>query len=308
MPSLECSAKVDNYSKGTVTFEWEFYVRYNIYRHLFKTDDTLCSRIAMVKFADTTFAENNETTSWTNDFNVNALDSLLFVGKYYTCDDTIRTWEFGDYIFTGGWIWIQATAKNSRGKIIAFKQQSGGQILGLNANSNTMINFAEPKEFKAIIKHESSFGDGIFAQFNIVDKDQRYKLYGYRLEGWKYNRRGYPRYGVPNGFGLAQIDKQPYPNEMDLWNWKYNINDGRTRYEDGLNAARTYLNSFKQEYSNEILLMNAYQNYNTGGFYHEWDYKKQEWTSLSYLKDKNGKINEDKNYGGKVINVYNSLP
>ncbi len=308
MPEVICKARLKNYDKGDVTFEWEYFVRYRIYRHYFETDDTLCSRTGMVKFIDTTYANNSNITTWSNNFLKSKLDSVEFIGKYYTCDDTIHSWAEGEEVFTGGWVYVQATAKNSAGVILGFKQIDGGVILGHNPTKEEIINYAEPKEFKAIIVHEGSYGDDKLMQFNIQDQDLYYRTFKHILFGWKYNKRGYPTYGVPNGFGLSKIDNNPYPSEMDLWNWKSNVNSGKIRFDTAVSEAVSYLNKFKIDYTNEIKLMNAYQHYNGNRFYHTWDKDKQKWVPKSYLIDKNGKIIQKENYGGKVINVYNTLP
>ncbi|MFN3873633.1 MAG: hypothetical protein ACK4R9_11605 [Ignavibacterium sp.] len=301
MPAIICKAKLENYNKGIVNFYWEFWVGYTLHRHKYYSSDTsytLCKRTDKIKIIGTSTATNADTTYWTVPFVSHNVDSAVFVAQHWSqCTDTIWGWNEGENVFIGGYVFIQATAKNNNGKIVGFKQQNAGVILGKNPTPQAIQDYAGTNELKAIIYHESLItGVGRWKHFNPYDVDLYYKNFGW-LYGWKYNKKGYPHYGVPNGYGLAKIDNKPSPTELDLWNWKNNVNTSRFR----LDSAKTYSNNYiiRKNATFEIdkYWMNAFHHYNSGKLLWEW-FEKKGWKKKEGVQNKYGEI---------VYNIYRSF-
>jgi len=53
-----------DYNKGDVTFNWEYWVSYELYRHEFYRDIDICSRTGKIKFIGESQAENSNNTQW----------------------------------------------------------------------------------------------------------------------------------------------------------------------------------------------------------------------------------------------------
>lgn len=308
MPSVECKAKLKNYNGGLVTFEWEYWIRYNLYRHAYYSADTLCDRTSMVKITGNSTAYNTETSSWDVPFLLSSVDSVEFISMQPTipgkpkyggdCQEKRNAWNEGENIFIGGYVFVQVTAKNSSGRIIGFKQINGGEILGSNPNNIQDIkNYAGTKELKSIIHHESLTGTERWKHFNPQNIDLYYSTFKYTLHGWKFNKKGYPAYGVPNGYGLAKIDN-PAPLEMDLWNWKSNIDRGRNIIAVAKSRSTEYISNTGADYDEEKYWMNAFQMYN-GGRYWNWVDNKIGWTE-NPKRPKN-------NYGKLLYDIYKTM-
>lgn len=90
----------------------------------------------------------------------------------------------------------------------------------------------------------------------------------------EYNQSGNPIYGYPNGFGLMQIDTPP-ATEVQLWNWRENIEAGKQLLDEKYSIANHIYLSIKKKYSNAQnynnteLLKQTFQLYN-GGKYYYW--------------------------------------
>ncbi len=300
MPTVICKAKLKNYNKGTVTYYWEYWVSYTFYRHAFRTSDTLCSRTGKIKISGTSNATNSDTTYWEVPFTIDGLDSAVFIAQHWTeCTDTILGWNEGENVFTGGYVFIQITAKNNAGKIIGFKQQNAGMILGRNPAPQAIKDYAGTNELKAIIYHESLIiGVGRWLHFNPYDIDLYYKNFGW-LEGWKYNKGGYPHYGVPNGYGLAKIDNHPSPSELDLWNWKNNVNTSRARLESAKTFSNNYIVRTNATFEYDKYWMNAFHHYNSGLLYWNWE------PINGWYENK--KATKNNKYGYNVYEIYNNF-
>ncbi|WP_290663775.1 hypothetical protein [Ignavibacterium sp.] len=303
MPAIICKAKLENYNKGIVNFDWEFWVSYTLHRHKYYSSDTsytLCKRTGKIKIIGTSTAINSDTTYWTVPFASQNVDSAVFVAQHWSqCTDTIYGWNEGENVFIGGYVFIQATAKNNNGKIVGFKQQNAGVILGKNPTPQAIQAYAGSNELKAIIYHESLItGVGRWKHFNPYDIDLYYKNFGW-LYGWKYNKKGYPHYGVPNGYGLAKIDNKPSPTELDLWNWKNNVNTSRSR----LDSAKTYSNNYiiRKNATFEIdkYWMNVFHHYNSNKLYWNWE------PINGWYENKNA-IKSNK-YGKTVYDIYQNF-
>jgi len=310
MPTVTCKAQLKNYNKGTVKFEWEYWVRYTLYRHAYYTADTLCRRTGMIKITETSNANNTDITTWTVIFSKTNLDSAEFISKQPTipenhkyggdCNEQRNDWLEGENIFIGGDVFVKVTAKNSTGKVICFKQQNCGTILGRNPTPYNMQNSVNSNEFKAIIIQESPL------QFNEIDLDKKYSNFPETLYGWKYNKRGFPCYGVPNGYGLAQIDNPP-PTEMDLWNWKSNVDGGKRILQVHKNNVLVDFKKWKvpsnsQDW-NKYFLINSFHHYNTNKSYYSYDNIKGKWKTNPHLTDDQ----KNNHYGEKVYNIYKNL-
>ncbi len=292
MPDINCKAIMHgDYFWEEVNFDWEFVVKDSISRHSHFRPDTLCPRIGMLKFVGSSTANYSDTTFWDILFNVSNIDpnSVYFKALQPTiphdpsyggnCDAVINSWNEGEDIFIGGTDSIQVTARNNSGQIIGINKFKIGYILGENPDEDSIIAYANSNELYAIIKHESNVPGAVGLQFNSHNNGLRYKTW--YLDGTKYNRKGYPVYGPPNGFGLAQIDNPP-PSEMDLWNWKHNIDTGRER----LNGAKNKETDFEQEEgslnNDKYFWMNVFEFYNDGGTkrikrYWKWRPDSKDW-------------------------------
>lgn len=223
MPNVICKAKLKNYYKGNVTFEWEYWISYKLLRHKYQKVDTLMRRTGTIQICGKSYSNNSEITSWTVPFDKDSLNYVLLTVKQpeipgwprYGGDNNEKrtSWNEGDEIFFGGDVFLQVTAKSNNGNIIGFKQQNSGRILGNNPDPQDVLNSITSNEFKAIVKHEA-----LSKEFN-----ENYIN--------KYNEKGYPKYVPPNGYGLSQIDNPP-PLEMDLWNWKSNLSRGKSIYDE----------------------------------------------------------------------------
>ncbi len=307
MPTVICKAQLKNYNKGQVTFEWEYWVRYTLYRHDYGTADTLCQRTGMIKITGTSNSNNTDTTLWFIPFKKINLDSVEFKAmlpirpsshKYGgNCDEKRNSWTEGEDVFIGGDVFIKVTAKNNFGKTISLKQLNGGIILGSNPNPQEVQDYANSRELRAIIYHESLTNHVRWVHFNSQDNDMYYPTSGGLLYGWKYNKKGYPTYGVPNGYGLAKLDNPP-PTETDLWNWKRNVETSRNMIAKVREKSNNYIVKKSAKYEEDKFWMNAFQMYN-GGIY--WIWKNDR---IGWIENPNRPAN---NYGKILYQIYQEL-
>lgn|GEM_PF-1600837 len=188
-------------------------------------------------------------------------------------------------------MFIQVTAYNQNGKLLGVTTQKTNKILGSNPEFAALRSYVDNDEYLAVIKHESK---GF--QFNSEDITKNYPAYGYELPGWKYNKKGYPAYGVPGGYGMGQIDN-PFPSENDLWNWKNIINTGKNIYNTKKIIAEKYSKSINQNSDKNIDLITTYQLYNSGKLYWKVYDNKIGWERNHDLSIKN-------EYGIIVYNKY----
>jgi hypothetical protein len=170
MPTVTCEAKLNNYKKGAVTYEWEYWVSYKLKRrdidnHKFVP---LATRDAEIRFNGTSFANNSDITQWLVSFDTDHSNYIKFKAqqpqrnpkyhKYYGGDTNkvITNWTDGFNIFIGGYVFLQVTARNADGYIIGFKQDTVNKILGNNPQDvNTIYNYAGNNEIIAILIHEA---------------------------------------------------------------------------------------------------------------------------------------------------------
>ncbi len=293
MPVITCQAKLKNYTKGNVTFEWYYTVEYELSRVDYPSFNPLCSRFGKSIFSGTTSASGDQITIWEVPFTSSA-GKFEFKGEFYKkggCDIVVNNWMDGEDVFTGGIVNIKVIAKNEIGIVLDSAIVTGRTLLGENPNSESVLNYASPNEFKAIVKAESRT-----MQFNINSKDRYYTKIKKRLLGSKYSRKGYPIYGPPSGFGLSQLD--PNASEKQLWNWKSNIEGGKVKYYDFKKYAENYMK--KHPPTIEELLKETYQYYNSGykHNYYTWDNEFKKWI-------KNSKITST--YAQDVYKIYLSL-
>jgi hypothetical protein len=307
MPDVVCEAKLMNYDNGKITFEWEYWISYTLLRHEFKKIDTLMRRTGKIQICGKSYSNNSETTTWTVPFDKDSLKYVLLTVKQpeipswaqYEGDNNEKrtSWDEGDEIFFGGDVFLQITAKNNNGNIIGFKQQNSGRILGKNPFLQDVLNYITSNEFKAIVKHEAKS-----KQFNETYIN-------------KYNEKGYPIYGPPNGYGLAQIDNPP-PLEMDLWNWKSNLNRGKSIYDDKKIDAYNFMEKHPNTYTEEMLLKCAFQKYNMYGYeektktmhyFWRWDNYQGKWVDDEHIKERSDKKGFKERDGITIWNIYKKL-
>jgi len=277
MPEVIVKAKLNNYHKGQVKFRWAYWVTSNFPRRNKDSEGNyydLCHRISQSVFLGYSYADNQDTTTWTVPF---IKDSGYFYYKAiwhkippssspqhpaYGCDNFTREYEGGDEVFTGGEVSLKVTAYDSEGREIDSDSIWVGKLLGLNEdNINVIYNYANENEIIAIIKHESRT-----EQFETTSN--RYPMY----------EIGWPKYGYPNGYGLMQIDNSPAAVEEKLWNWKSNIDGGRSRFGTSKVESQRYIDDNNATYVDSVFYMNAYQNYNSGiRRYWNWNKRKGIW-------------------------------
>ena len=298
MPEVICKARLKNYNKGEVTFEWEYWVSYELFRRDRRKKEQpwleLCSRTGKVMFFGNSTSINEDITLFDVNFSKEYATSIKFnanqpeianwIDYGGDCSEERVSWEEGNDIFIGGDVWIKVTAKNQQNQILDWDTLSVGKLLGGQISKQSVLSGIDIP-LKAIIYNETSYRK--YQQFNLNNNG-------------KYNPKGYPIYGYPNGFGLLQIDNPP-PSELQLWNWKENRAEGQRRHDRNINLAQNYGNRIRNgnyidnkeknlykikisknniiimKYINatdlvtdEQLLKDAFQRYNSGRPYWYW--------------------------------------
>lgn len=105
-------------------------------------------------------------------------------------------------------------------------------------------------------------------------------------------------YGEPNGYGLTQLDCDPAAKERELWNWKANVDGGKSRLQKCYDEVVKNHGLPNEEKYN---LTNAFHNYNHGNkkTYYTWKGKKDGWKPEPYKDDYGFKRYEKyEEYGG----------
>ncbi|HQF37380.1 MAG TPA: hypothetical protein PLL26_07140 [Candidatus Dojkabacteria bacterium] len=273
-------AKMKNYNKGTVKYEWAYWVTSDFPRRNKRKDGSyynLCHRISKSVFRGFSYASNEDTTNWVVPF-VQDSGSFYFESIWYKvpssdnpqhpaygCNNYTTEYEGGDTVFTGGETFVKVTVYNLKNRVIDSDSIWIGRILGKNeTNFERVYEYANANEIIAIISHESTS-----LQFEITN---RYPMY----------EPHWPRYGYPNGYGLMQIDNSPAPTEEQVWNWKSNIDVGKSRFNTSKTTVTDYISTRGATYLDSVFYMNAYQNYNSGTKkYWEWNKKKAKWEESS---------------------------
>jgi hypothetical protein len=312
MPTIECQAKVNNYSKGKLTFEWEFWVGYDYLRRESNKIDTLCRRVSRVIFQGKSYSSNSQVSYWTVPFNRDSLKSFKIISpkprrpssaRYRgNCDEITTTWAGDQEVFTGGDVYIKVFAKNERGWIIAENElnKKDVRIKGKNANVAVFKQYLNSKEMEAIMLAESE------SEHFTTENTKESHL-------WPYGTEGFPIYGPPNGYGLLQLDNPP-PNyngatENQLWNWKAHIDYAKTAFTAYKNQALDHLSG--HDYPPEYLLQSTYQLWNGKHLYYwgtdGWYINPKVPVDRLYKKLADGtKIY--KQYGFLVYEYYKTIP
>ncbi len=278
MPEVICKARLKNYNKGQVTFEWEYWVSYEMKRWTIN-NDRLCSRFGKTKFKGKSYSYNEQITTWivpffkdSATFNFKAIRHSYNELPGYGCDKEINEWTEGNDVFTGGNVFVQVTAKDKKGKQIGYRQITANNLLGENQTDlNTIYNYASSNEIKAILLQESRTR--------------------------QFNDYYWPIYGPPNGYGLMQLD-WPAATEKQLWNWKANLDGGKNLYFNIKKpAAEKFLK--KHGFTTEELLKCAFQKYNYNKhFYFKWNEILNKWEKRDDLPN---------DYGGDVYEKFSKL-
>ncbi len=176
-------------------------------------------------------------------------------------DSAATTWgvpfttkSSGEQIFRGGQVKLTVNATTSDGKVYNVTVRPD-RILGDNPTPEAAREGISD-QMKVILFLESSFR--------------------------QFNSEGYPLYGPPHGYGIAQPD--PPSNENELWNWKENRAEGIARLNNKYQEALAYPDSVRARalrgmlpigYQNatpftfEQLWKETFQLYN-GGQYWKW--------------------------------------
>ena len=152
---------------------------------------------------------------------------LGFFGNTSTSGSNISQWTVPfKQLFTGGKTVLIVNAITSDGKIYADTVYANS-IIGDNPSPAEVRNGLSLDE-QVIVYMESK---PKWKQFNITTIDT-------------YNVKGNPVYGPPHGFGLMQIDNPP-ASEEQLWNWKDNLNEGRSIFAQKKAGAAGYASRVK---------------------------------------------------------------
>jgi hypothetical protein len=297
MPEVLVKAKLNNYNKGLVKFRWAYWVTSNFPRRNKDSEGNyynLCHRISQSVFLGYSYTYNQDTTRWTvpfvRDSGYYYFKAIWYKGSTddhpaYGCNNFYREYEGGNEVFTGGEVSVKVIAYDSEGREIDSDSIWVGKLLGQNENDVQVIyDYATENEIIAIIQHESRT-----EQFETTNNF--YPMY----------EAGWPKYGYPNGYGLMQIDNTPSAVEEKLWNWKSNIDGGKSRFTTAKSEVQEYIDENNATYVDSIFYMNAYQNYNSGiRRYWDWDKRKEIW------KESENKGNNPE-YGRNVYNLLKQL-
>jgi len=297
MPTIIVKAKLNNYNKGQVKFRWAYWVTSDFPRRNIDSEGNyydLCHRISQSVFLGYSYSNNQDTTRWTvpflRDSGFYYFKAIWYKGSAndhpaYGCDNFYREYEGGNEVFTGGEVSVKVIAYDFEGREIDSDSIWFGKLLGQNQdNIEVIYDYAKENEIIAIIKHESRT-----EQFET--KNSLYPMY----------EAGWPKYGYPNGYGLMQIDNTPAAVEEQLWNWKSNIDVGKSRFTTAKSEVQEYIDKNNATYVDSVFYMNAYQNYNSGiRRYWDWDKRKGIW------KESENKGNNPE-YGQKVYNILKQL-
>ncbi|MFN3872849.1 MAG: hypothetical protein ACK4R9_07595, partial [Ignavibacterium sp.] len=336
MPEVFCKARLKNYNGGEVTFEWEYWVSYELFRRDRREKNQpwieLCPRTGKVMFYGNSNSSNDEVSTFKVNFSKSNASNIKYTAiqpeipnwKDYggNCSEVRNDWNEGEDIFIGGNVWIKVTAKNRFNQILDWDTLSIGELLGGQISKERVLSGIETS-FKAIIFNETGYRK--YQHFNLTNNG-------------KYRKKGYPLYGYPNGYGLLQIDNNPPPSELQLWNWKENRAAGQFRHKKNIEDAKEYgkrvrnrsyiypkeremytikieKEIFVMKYVNatdlttdEQILKDAFQRYNSGRPYWYWkaEFPNDEFSPGNW--EKNHKLkplpNHDKIYADEVWCIY----
>jgi len=300
MPKVICRAKLNSYNGGTVTFYWEYTVQYSYLRKermgncWQRAGQALCPRHASITFTGVSYSVDENETNWQVPFLIDNIEKVQIIApkperipigkvdKYQgNCSQVINFWDYKSRdIFTGGHVMVEIHAKDVQGNSVGHYKGTVNNIIGLNPDINDIISYINDPAIYAVVRHE-----GGSRQFTSS------------TNSFPYSAKGYPLYGPPNGYGLLQIDNGPTPKEMVLWNWQANLQVGIDRYNQSYTSAIKYTQ--RHPYTNDILRMNTWQNYNAGGdnFYYVWDEDNGKWII--------SKCGEKNSYAQQVYKLYN---
>jgi hypothetical protein len=305
MPLVTCQARLKQPVSGQIKMEWSYVVDNEIKRNdlIDHPITDLCPRISRFIFKGITYTNNSmNINSWSVPFkkaNLNYVNVMAPLPVRYCwgddgdtikssypgdCGKGVSSWDGDDWnskgdivhmrdrlitgenIFVGGNVSVSVIARDENNNIVGYGFAKANKIVGDNPLPAQIIAFTDDPPVKAIMRTESSRKQ--FLSLQLKTKESA----------------GMPKYGLPNGFGLMQIDNSPTPHEADLWNWRQNMSDGINRFYTAWEAAiketkKHKLNVVKQK----VLLMNAWQNYNSSHFY--YDYIEGQWVISQYILD-----------------------
>jgi hypothetical protein len=198
--------------------------------------------------------------------------------------------------FCGGTLTVSVTASIAGNEL---RDSVTVYIRGRNPNKET-VKEALLDEESNIILQAVSFKESTFRQFTD----------------------GVPLYGAPGGYGLMQIDVPPnyfwvrpqgHPSNGELrewqnrlmWNWRYNIDQGRRTFQERLAMSREHVRDAREKYPRELVRnlsqeeheRQAASLYNAYHHYYMWNVDAQEWEAYSSTD------NPGKDYADAVMQV-----
>jgi hypothetical protein len=301
MPVVNCMAQLANYKDGQVTFEWEYWLSYSFERYHKYKSNKLSPRTGKMSFNGISKAQNDEITIWKVPFlkdstkNVK-LTAITPVDNYYKFNnpkrhypgndnEVITEWRHDNNVFTGGYVYVQVTAKDSRGNILGVDTLRANKVIGENPDKSDVISAASSNEMRSILKGESKY-----FQF----------------------KSGRPNYGWPNGYGLMQLDNSPAANELQLWNWRANLDGGVTKLEKIKTKISEELITHPATDTVFVLLKQIFRQYNANQNYFDFNKYTKKWVlNDDAILDTKKKIDDAENnginYANKIYDIYKHL-
>lgn len=154
--------------------------------------------------------------------------------------------------------------------------------------------------------------------------EEQVMVYQESLPHWHqfYTDHDFPIWGYPKGYGLTQLDNRA--TDEQVWNWKDNKAAGKALFDDDWrrsknlhktighfeNGKPVYLWSNAKAPTQDQALRNAYNLYNQGDRYYEWELKDVTDPNSGYWKGypPNPKTGHKKCYADEAMDVYNTQP
>jgi len=299
MPEVSYAVILHNHLGQPVKLICEYEISYT-YQRKWLSGSSICNRISKIIYYDTLDAYGGVV--YVNPV-VFTEDKATFEFKARGhrgsgCNEIITTWDEGNEVFTGGNVIIRVTATDLSWDAFAFKEQAANRILGSNPDPSEIIFYTNDNVIRAIIEFEA----------------KEYQFEYNANKSWPYNQEGWPLYGEPNGYGLMQLDNTPVATEKQLWNWKANIDGGKTKFYSVKEDTDEFLNNHELNVTVEMRLKCAYQKYNFHGsklkkkerYFYKWD--GINWIENDLIPVDTRVINgEQKKYGDWVYEKYSEF-
>jgi hypothetical protein len=289
MPNESFTAKWKTPPKGKVKYGWDITIKFDITKHcpyvVNKLPSAYPSRVGALGTKDITHHFMEETTEPTL-----KLKEVLEKNKVGFCGDDI----------------IVKASAIAEGK--KYQDDHKGRILGKNPSEKDLIDYLEQQlnnVIKEIKKAHPTFPLNTIEDAN-TDAENDPKIISTIIltnEGGTSHfckkhkdkeRECLPKYGYPDGWGVMQLD--PPSNEMQIWNWKKNVEGGadliksviKTIYND-----KNYVKLKTNQMSRWQWRISIYRKYNGGWF---WEWRKPNTKEKEKLEKTDPKINQESWY------------